>query len=859
MRIIFKETRLNLKCQAGALFVSLLFVAGATNLTAQTTLSKANKQFELHAFNLAIRSYMEVLDKQPNNVVALERIADCYYLLNRMEEARLYYDRAVLQGANSPEVFFHFGHALKGVEQYELAKTQFLKYAQTYPARGQQLVESCDFSVARFNDPPSFSVKSEFLNTPASDFGPAFMRDQVVIVSARSDIRHADARANQGASNWTGAANNQLFISSRDANGYLRTPTLLKSSLRAGFNEGPVSYSPDGRWVAITKNNFVDGTRHIPSSGMELSIHIAEVTGNGDFVNSVPFPHNGSGFSSGWAQFSPDGRALYFASDRPGGFGGYDIYVSYRVGNSWSTPENLGAVVNSAGNEITPFADNDYLYFSSDGHKGFGGYDVFRAERSGNRWISVSHLGTGINSPRDDYGFIYDDLKNLGYLTSNRLGGKGLEDVYRVTKVTDNLVIQVLNASDRTPVPDAILDFTDCGEGYFETNRSGTYSFSALQGLNCKVVVRKPGYGEETLVISPQTMRTSRGFEVLLRKQGEEYLGTVVNVVDGFALEGVQIQATNQTTGSIVQTTADSRGEYALALSTQSSYVLRYSRSGYVDVNRVVRTGTGQDRTILGTISMTPSSTLSPEVGTQLTARRPDALPSVAERRPDEYGMAVQSVGLNIGEHVIQVAAVSNARAAVDISSFANLEDIGRVYSVEEDNIIKVRVGYFATPNAAREALQIVKTRGYPSAFVTRQAGLEAAPPASELTPRGLATPQAQPQSRSFPTEPVQTYEAPSSIPGMPSIRQNITPERMDAKYMVQLAAYRNPRFFDAEKVTGLGQVQQKMKGELTLMLLSGFDSKDSAVRAMEQAKQRGFTGAYLVTEESGELVRVAN
>lgn len=836
--------------------VLAVLLLGVSSVSSQTALNKANKQFELHAFNLAIRSYLDVLDKQPNNAMALERVADCYYHLNRMDEARLYYERAVIQGANSPEVFFHYGQALKGVEQYELAKTQFLKYARTYPALGNQLVESCDFSIARQNDPPSYSVKSEFLNTSASDFGPTFYNDQVVYVSARSDIRHADARANQGASNWTGAANNQLFISSRDANGYLRVPNLLKSSLRAGYNEGPISYSPDGRWVAITKNNFVDGTRHIPSSGMELSIHIAELTGNGDYMNSVPFPHNGSGFSTGWPYFAPDGRSIYFASDRPGGFGGFDIYVSYRVGNSWSTPENLGAVVNTAGNEITPFADSDNLYFSSDGHKGFGGYDVFRADRSGSRWSSVAHLGSGINSPRDDYGFVFDDFKNLGYLTSNRVGGKGLEDVYRVTKVTDNLVIQVLNASDRTPVPDAILDFSACGEGYYETNRSGIYSFQALQGLNCEVVIRKPGYAEEKLLLSPQTLRASRGFEVLMRKEGEEYLGTVLNVQNGFSLDGVQIQATNQATGSSMNAVTDQRGEYALALSTQSSYVLRYSKSGFVDVNRVVRTGSGQDRTILGNTSMTPSSTITPAAGTELTARRPNTFQQAPETTPDEYGMGIQSVGLNIGEHVVQVAAVSNARAAVDLSSFSNLEEVGRVYSVQEDNITKVRVGYFPTANDAREALQWIKSKGYPSAFVTKQAGLEPAPATrTEMTPKGPSSAVAQP--RSIPA-PVESYEARSTIPGMPSIASQPA-KALVSRYMVQLAAYRNPRFFDEQKVTGLGEIQQKMKGELTLMLLSGFESKDSALRAMEQARALGFTGAYLVVEESGELKRVTN
>ena len=177
----------------------------------------------------------------------------------------------------------------------------------------------------------------------------------MVYSSARTDLKREDGKSS---SNWTGKAKNQLFITSRDNNGYLEQPTFLRGNFRSNYNEGPVSYSANGKWVAFTKNNFVNGTRQIPSSGMEMSIYLAEVSSGGDWHDAKAFIHNGSGYSSGYPFLDEEGNKLYFASNRPDGYGGYDIYVCFKNGDSWSSPKNLGPIVNSPGNEITPYIDN---------------------------------------------------------------------------------------------------------------------------------------------------------------------------------------------------------------------------------------------------------------------------------------------------------------------------------------------------------------------------------------------------------------------------------------------------------------------------------------------------------------------
>jgi len=119
-------------------------------------------------------------------------------------------------------------------------------------------------------------------------------------------------------SHWTGTSRNQLLLTEPDPNGFLKSPKPLHSDLRASWNEGPLAYSSDGKQVAFSKNNFAEGTRQIRTAGIELSIFTAEVRGEGDWENAVPFPYNGSDYSTGYPCFSADGQALYFASDRPG-------------------------------------------------------------------------------------------------------------------------------------------------------------------------------------------------------------------------------------------------------------------------------------------------------------------------------------------------------------------------------------------------------------------------------------------------------------------------------------------------------------------------------------------------------------
>lgn len=170
---------------------------------------------------------------------------------------------------------------------------------------------------------------------------------------------------------------------------------------------------------------------------MNMSLYIADVV-NGEWQNTKPFPYNGVDYATGFPSLTDDGNTLVFASNNSStttGGKGWDIYVSNFVNGEWSAPRNLGAPLNTSGNEITPFYSGADLYFSSDWHIGLGGFDVFRAQLANNDVTNIFHLGPGINSSYDDYGFIFNAQQNTGYLTSNRPGGRGNEDIWQVQKI----------------------------------------------------------------------------------------------------------------------------------------------------------------------------------------------------------------------------------------------------------------------------------------------------------------------------------------------------------------------------------------------------------------------------------------
>lgn len=862
-----RKQLINRKCHMKHIITSILtgvFVLFAIASNAQS-IKKANKEFELHAFNLAIKSYRAVLDSKPDNAEALYKMAECFRHLNQLDQSIEWYRKAVAQPRVEPAAYFNFGQVLMNKGKYDEASKWFLKYAESNPYVGAHFVENCDYAKSLQGIPALYRVKKEYLNKSAADFGAAFFKDKVVYSSSRSDIKRSDDKSN---SNWTGSVKNQLFITATDNNGYLQQPTFLRGDYKHNYNEGPVAYSGDGKWAVFTKNNFVNGTRQIPTSGMELSLYIAEVIGEGDWRDPKAFEFNGSGYSSGYATLNHDGTKMYFASDRPDGYGGYDIYVSNRKDATWSSPQNLGPTVNSPGNEITPFLENGLLYFASDWHQGLGGFDMFKADYNNGNWDRIFHLGNTINSPRDDYGLIFNSSRNIGYLTSNRSGGKGNEDLYQFSQLSDNIVITVKNATTNAPIENATVDFSACGEASFSTNENGVYSFQALPGLECEGSVYKDGFDKSTFSISSDGRKKLQTIEVLLTREADKFLGRIIDGTDNSSIGDVIIKATDQEDGSRMETSSNASGEYRLALLPNKTYVIRYSKVGFTDMHQRINTGSGKDKGILGTINFMPSSTRvgagaivygAEEEATDNGSSRPPSSISTDTRNSSsnnngsdsgsETAADFESEEMGDSEEFVQKGyAVQIAAMGIDQKivpgDYAKINELGNIYSRPEKGYKKLRVGIFESEEEANEAKKTIAKAGFKKAFVVN----EILNDTEGLEVYHMTTEQEE-------EEPVASANKPERIEVEPS-SESVT-NASNNEVLVRLAAYSKPQYFKAEKVSKLGAIEKRQSGRFTIMYLAGFDSVESAETARKKAVEAGFKGAYLVQNINGELEKI--
>ncbi|WMJ74657.1 OmpA family protein [Cytophagaceae bacterium ABcell3] len=201
-------------------------------------------------------------------------------------------------------------------------------------------------------------------------------------------------------------------------------------AINSKFHDGPATFNPDQNIILFTRNNLSRGRARRGKDGVNrLKIYMATKKDEEDWKNIQELPFNGDDFSTAHPAFAPDGETVYFASDRPGGYGGSDLYkVTFKDGK-WSEPENLGEEINTKGNEFFPFVDElGVLYFSSDGHPGLGGLDLFKYEDG-----ELTHLNYPISSKRDDFGVLVWDNGRKGFLSSNRNTGGHGDDIYMFT------------------------------------------------------------------------------------------------------------------------------------------------------------------------------------------------------------------------------------------------------------------------------------------------------------------------------------------------------------------------------------------------------------------------------------------
>lgn len=453
--LIIKLLRMFRKLLFNITILCAVLVSG--NCIGQKHYFKAERQFELKAFELAIQSAKKAIEKDPQCEACHYLIAESFRMMNESVDAAIWYGKLEQLGPLSPEYAFNYGLLLKRMGEYDKAKENFRAYGVVNREKAELFESSCDYAMAALADERPFEVNLYGPSSRNTDFGPAIFKNKLIFSSFRTDFKRQLDPLNKSVIQSDRC---QFFIADQALNGTLGNTDFLLSNEYETFDMGPVHYAAKAPICAVTRHNFKDGEKQIFTDDLELSLYLARVEPNGAFNNLEAFPYNEVGYATGFGTLNPKGNILYFASNRPGGIGGFDIYVSYYKNNKWTYPENLGDAINTPGNEITPFFDGETLFFSSDYHMGLGGFDVFSTNVNYGDWATPVNMENGVNSPEDDYYFIKHPDQESYYLTSNRLGGRGYHDIYLVHKGPENVPYA------ETIIPPAVNLETDVKEDH---------------------------------------------------------------------------------------------------------------------------------------------------------------------------------------------------------------------------------------------------------------------------------------------------------------------------------------------------------------------------------------------------------
>ena len=458
-------------------------------------LEKANEMYKNFSYVDAIKIYERIAQKGFVNQEMLQSLGNAYYYNAEYKKALPWYEQLFQEGKYKvkPEYYYRYAQTLKSVGDYTQADKMMAKFVELTNAndtRAALFEENKDYQTVIKNNSGRFQLNNASINTENSEYGTALYGDKIVFAGA-TDAR----KAKHGVSQWTGESFYDLYEAEHfDQKLGNRKP--FSSSVNTQFNESTPVFTKDGNTMYFTRNNYVNKKL---GSDIEntilLKILRATKDKNGNWGDIVEVPFNSDQYNVAHPALSPDEKYLYFASDMPGSFGNSDIFRVEILGdNQYGTPENLGNIINTAGRESFPYISKDnVLYYSSDGIPGLGGLDIFavkfNADGSTSKPVNIGMPG---NSADDDFCFVFNSDSKIGFLTSNRPGGKGKDDIYSfhedkplLFSCQKNIKGIVKDAKTKAIIANAKVILSDKVMKEVSTDQSKTDGTFTFEKVNC--------------------------------------------------------------------------------------------------------------------------------------------------------------------------------------------------------------------------------------------------------------------------------------------------------------------------------------------------------------------------------------
>jgi len=584
------------------LVVSFL-VATMTVVGQSGKLKKADNYFQKLSYSYASLLYEELLGSEMDSPKMKSNLAICYYNTGEMKKSEETFSQMINTDVATREDFFYYAQALKQNGKYvdsDLWMEKFNKLAAN-DARGLSFVNNPTYLEKIEKQGIHFTINNLNCNTPSADFGgyPSTVSKDAYFVSSRRKRVFV-----QNEWSWNSKRFLDLYKSTIASSSELENVELITKKVNTRFHEGPMCFSPDGKYVYYTRNNIAKGSKRKDQKGIQnLKLYRSTVDSKGNWIKEEVLNFNSKDYSVGHPSVTADGKTLYFASDMPGGFGGADLYkVALNADGSYGKPENLGKLFNTEGQEMFPWMSNDgHLFFSSNGHIGLGGLDIFvmLPNKTGG-FDKLMNVGKPVNGQHDDFAFTMNKDNKTGYFSSNREGGKGDDDIYSyvLTKpFKQNLIVEGIVADVQTKeiLPGSTIYLKDDKGNVLTTtiaDDKGAYSFELEPDKNYMVSASKEKYFEDlanfnTVNLNPDVETIKQDLD-LEKDPGLALYCLVTDAKSSAPLEGVKLTIIDKTNGQeFLSTTTTENGDAKKGIADkkindQITYTIKLEKEGYL-------------------------------------------------------------------------------------------------------------------------------------------------------------------------------------------------------------------------------------------------------------------------------------
>jgi outer membrane protein OmpA-like peptidoglycan-associated protein/tetratricopeptide (TPR) repeat protein len=473
------------------LYIILILVLTCSINAQNKNTEAADKLFISLEYVDAAEAYKKLVDDDKGDPYVYSQLAESYYNVFNYKEAARWYAK-VIETPQEAETYYKYAQMLKADGKYEEANKQMGTFAAKAPndQRAVEFKKDPNYLPKLRSQQKLYDLKAMNINSEKSDFG--------AVLSADNHLYFTSAR-NKGKKKygWNEEPFLDLYSSVMGSDGTFSEPQPV-SEINSRWHDGPATISADGNTMYFASESFKEKefVKDKKNKLRQGQVYIFKATKDGEtWSNIKDVSFNNKTYSTSNPSLSKDGKTLYFSSDMPGGQGGIDIWkVSVAADGSFGTPENAGKSVNTPGNESFPsITDDNMLFFSSDGRKGFGGLDVFMIKSGSDS--EPKNVGLPVNSSKDDFAFSFNTAKNIGFFSSNRDGN---DNLYIATPVCSvDVITTVKDALTGNTLENASVAILDNKKNIIETKTSGANG-EVVYTVDCdkeySVQVTRDGY-----------------------------------------------------------------------------------------------------------------------------------------------------------------------------------------------------------------------------------------------------------------------------------------------------------------------------------------------------------------------------